>query len=88
MTTLTHDAFLDLVYHDDDLVRAEFDAIVAAAWPDPPEPPPPAAPPAPDDHPSGPPGPPEWEAPGALRTRLPEHPRRGRQRAPPVRPES
>jgi len=92
VTTLTHDAFVDLVCRDDDLVRAEFDAIVAG-WdalpepPEPPAPPPPAAPPAPRDRPA------PWAmSPGrpvadTRRTRLPEpeRPRHGRQRAPPAR---
>ena len=30
------DQFLDLIYADADLLTAEFDAIIAAAWPDPP----------------------------------------------------
>jgi hypothetical protein len=41
-TTLSGiDAFLDVVCGDEDWVRAEFDAIVAANWPgaEPPEPP-------------------------------------------------
>jgi hypothetical protein len=86
MTTLIRDAFLDLVFQDEDLVRAEFDAIVAAAWPEPPAPPPPAAPPAPDDHPAGAPVSHGWWPPGGRRMTLPEpaRPRRGRQRAPPT----
>jgi len=32
--------FLDLICNDTDLLAAEFDAIIAAAWPDPPEQPP------------------------------------------------
>ncbi|GGN95074.1 hypothetical protein GCM10010112_84980 [Actinoplanes lobatus] len=38
------DAFIDLVCQDDDLLRAEFDALVAASWHTPPGPPPPAPP--------------------------------------------
>jgi hypothetical protein len=84
MTTLTRDAFADLVYQDDDLVRAEFDAIVAAAWPEPPLPPPPAAPPAPGDRP---PARHRWWEPGVrlIRRPVPGQRRRGRQRAPPDR---
>jgi len=33
------DAFLDLVYADDELLRAEFDALISAAWPNTPDPP-------------------------------------------------
>ena len=47
------DAFVDLICQDDDLVRAEFDALVAASWDTPPGPPPPAPPrrpPAGADH--------------------------------------
>jgi len=86
MTTLTRDAFVDLVCQDDDLVRAEFDAIVAAAWPEPPAPPPPPAPPGPGDRPAAEPGPPGWREPGVRYVKLPK-PRRlrhGRQRAPPI----
>jgi hypothetical protein len=39
--------FTDLISEDDDLVRAEFDALIAATWPPPPTAPPPPAPPAP-----------------------------------------
>jgi hypothetical protein len=91
MRTLTRDAFLDVVLEDEDLLRAEFDAIVADAVlpgpPGPPAPPPPAAPPAPRDRPAPRPGSPGWPVPSARRSRLPdpERPRRGRQRAPPTR---
>jgi hypothetical protein len=47
------EAFSDLISGDDDLVRAEFDALIAAGWPEPPPSPPPPAPSAAD--PSGPP---------------------------------
>jgi hypothetical protein len=42
--TAVRDAFVDLICQDDDLVRAEFDALVAASWHTPPGPPPPAPP--------------------------------------------
>jgi len=51
------DAFIDLVYQDEDLVRAEFDALVAAAW-DTPPPLPPALPQPADPAPGWPVGPP------------------------------
>jgi hypothetical protein len=34
------DAFADVVYQDDEFVRIEFDAIMAASWDTPPPPPP------------------------------------------------
>lgn len=37
--TPVDEEFLDLLLGEDDLVRAEFDAIIAAEWPDPPRPP-------------------------------------------------
>jgi len=38
------DAFVDLICQDDELLRAEFDALIAASWQTPPGPPPPAPP--------------------------------------------
>jgi len=38
------EAFTDLISGDEDLVRAEFDALIAASWQQPPPPPPPAPP--------------------------------------------
>jgi len=38
------DAFIDLICQDDDLLRAEFDALIAASWDPPPAAPPPAPP--------------------------------------------
>ena len=32
--TAVEEEFLELVYGDEDLLRAEFDAIIAAEWPD------------------------------------------------------
>jgi hypothetical protein len=84
----TRDAFLSLLCQDDELVRAEFDAIIAAAWStEPPPPPPVPAPPGPDDRPTGWPIGSGWpERPGRT-ARLPVPPRRlrGRQRSPPMR---
>jgi hypothetical protein len=45
------DRFADLVCRDEEWLRAEFDAIVAAEWGAPPPAPPPA-PPGPDDRPA------------------------------------
>ena len=50
--------FADLVCQDEEWLRAEFDAIVAAEWGAPPPAPPPA-PPGPDDRP---PAGPAWPA--------------------------
>ena len=47
-------AFTDLICGDDDLVRAEFDALIRASW----HPPVPAAPPAPSATGPSDPGPP------------------------------
>ncbi|WP_412747452.1 hypothetical protein [Krasilnikovia sp. M28-CT-15] len=49
--TPVEDAFIDLVCADDDLVRGEFDALIAASWPTPPAVPP--VPPRPVPWPSG-----------------------------------
>jgi len=78
-------AFADLVYADQQLVDAEFDALIAASYGKPPAPPPPAPPRVPPrpgiPHPPVPrplPGPPATTP--ALATG-PEH---GRQRSPPA----
>ncbi|MGI5215689.1 hypothetical protein [Plantactinospora sp. CA-290183] len=42
-----HEAFVELVQHDDDLMRAEFDALIDACWHTPPPPPPARPQPAP-----------------------------------------
>ena len=72
--------FTDLVSHDEDLVRAEFDALIDAAW----HTPPPADPPAPAA--SDPAGRPPAAAPGPAHQvrdgRTPEAPADG-QRSPP-----
>jgi hypothetical protein len=86
--TATRDAFLDVVCRDEELLRAEFEAIIGASWPGSSEPPasPPPAPPGPADR--QPPGPerPDWPAPSTRAARLPVPPRlwRGRQRSPPA----
>jgi len=82
MSTVIEDSFLDLVCQDEDLLRAEFDALIAASWHLPP-PPPPAVP-----RPAG--RPPHWppaplpEPPRPARTPR-EAPRLRRQRSPPPR---
>jgi hypothetical protein len=79
------DEFVDLICQDDELVRAEFDALVAACWD---IAPPPARPPAPPR--------PAWRPPGwpveSLRNVAPPPPpspplgrRYNRQRSPPNR---
>jgi hypothetical protein len=76
----TRTAFLDLVYQDPDLVRAEFDALIAASWQSPP--PPPAATPRPADRPAHWPSAPRPE-PLPPHPRVPEGRRVTRQRSPP-----
>jgi hypothetical protein len=80
VTTATVDAFLDLVLSDDDLMRAEFDALVAATW-DAPPPPPPARP-APGDRPPAWPSSPAPAPTGPVDRRPPIR-RITRQRSPP-----
>lgn len=78
--------FLAIVCADDDLIRAEFAAIIAAGWDGAADEPPPARPPRPD-----PPGRPRQLVP-ARRPRPPEPPHRpgfggwARQRSPPPAP--
>ena len=68
------ETFMDLVCNDDELVRAEFDALVGAVW-HPPVPPAPPAPRAPAPPGSGPGGPGEAGDPGAgARERRPTGP--------------
>jgi hypothetical protein len=81
-TGTVDEVFLDLVANDDDLVRAEFDALIAASW-DAPPPPPPAVP-APADRPPGWPEPSPAE-PARLADRHVPARRPTRQRSPPVR---
>jgi hypothetical protein len=75
------DAFLDLVSRDDDLVRAEFDGLVAACWQDPPPSFP--APPRPHGRPPAWPAPPPAQPPAPAPV-PPPAPARGRQRSPPT----
>lgn len=78
-----HDAFLDLLCEDQDLVDAEFNELIAASWT-----PPPPAPQAPSE-PADRPPPPGWPAAAAgppppaspLAARI----RTARQRSPPAR---
>jgi len=79
----TDDAFLDLVCRDEELVRAEFDALIAASWHLPP-PPPPAAP-RPADRPPGWPVAPAPGPPPMSRRSAPSGARFNRQRSPPRR---
>jgi hypothetical protein len=77
-------AFADVVYADQQLVDAEFDALIAASYGKPPAPPPapPRVPPRPGNpHPPAPrplPGPP------ATTPSLATGPEHGRQRSPPA----
>lgn len=78
------DAFLDIICHDEELLRAEFDALVAASWDEPPPPPPPPAGPRPADNP-----PPRPAAPTATEQEVPPRSHRPapagrRQRSPPA----
>jgi hypothetical protein len=83
--TVARDAFVDLLCQDEDLVRAEFDAIIAAAWPVPPMPPALPAPPGSDERPPRWPIRPGWTDLSARTARLLAPPPRwrGRQRSPP-----
>ena len=86
LTDTLEQQFLELVYADEDLVRAEFEAIIAAEWPTPPPARPPLRRPA-----SRPPTPPagHWRRVERKRpARRPRHPGIGgwvRQRSPPDR---
>jgi len=80
------EAFTDLISGDEDWVRAEFDALIAASWQQPPPPPPPAPPEADPPVPSAPlDGSDEWPAhPPASAVEGGDHLRNtGCQRAPP-----
>jgi len=79
--------FADLVCRDEEWLRAEFDAIVAAEWGAPPPAPPPA-PPGPDDRPAAGPAWPTGDRPEPGSRRRTDAvavglPGRYRQRAPP-----
>jgi len=43
------EAFTELISHDEELVRTEFDALINASWQQPPPPSPPAVPPTPPE---------------------------------------
>jgi hypothetical protein len=85
--------FLDLVCSDEDLLRAEFDAIIAAGWPStatarPPDRPPGPRPPAPDPPGRGPganPTPVASGGPRASRRPVRQAPGWDRPRSPPPR---
>ncbi|HZP51976.1 hypothetical protein [Actinocrinis sp.] len=80
--TRAPDTFIDLICGDDELVRAEFDALIRECWPgDPPGPPP--HPPA--SHPRGTYRP-RGSAPAPAITRAPAARHIASQRAPPGRP--
>jgi len=87
-TVPVEDELLDLVLSDPELLRAEFEAIIAASWPDPPNPPPPTrpAPPAEAPNPSEPGtrrSPLSRSGPGDPRPGCPRPAAAGRQRSPP-----
>jgi hypothetical protein len=84
--TLVDTAFLDLLCHDEELLRAEFDELISAGWPTPPPPPPPPAMPRPAERPPWWTGPTLLAQPGAAAGR-PAGPadERHRQRSPPRR---
>jgi len=80
--TRAPDTFIDLICGDDELVRAEFDALIRECWPgDPPGPPlhPPASRPHGTDRPRG-------SAPAPAITGAPAPRHLASQRAPPRRP--
>lgn len=83
---VTHDQFVELLCADEDLLRAEFDAIIAEEWPSPP----PADPdPGADDHGAPHPDRRRREAGAVPPPRRPRHPGVGgwaRQRSPPAGP--
>ncbi|HTX28087.1 MAG TPA: hypothetical protein VME19_13830 [Streptosporangiaceae bacterium] len=88
MDLSTHEAdaaFADLVYADQQLVDAEFDALIAASYGEPPAPPPPAPPRVPP-RPGipGPPVPRPLPGPAAAIPSLATGPEHGRQRSPPA----
>jgi hypothetical protein len=80
------EVFVDLVLDDDDLMRAEFDALIAACWDSPSEPPS-RKPSPPGDGWAGRP-PPRWlprhrsTLPGSVAAQMPQR----RQRGPPPQP--
>ncbi|MCU7727088.1 hypothetical protein ODJ79_25455 [Actinoplanes sp. KI2] len=78
--TAAGQAFVDLVCADDELMRAEFDALIAASWPSPP-----AVPPVPPRRPAPWPGGPALPPGEAARPPIHHIPDTSwrRQRAPP-----
>jgi hypothetical protein len=79
-------AFADVVYADQQLVDADFDALIAACYGKPPAPPPPAPPRVPP-RPGIPCPPSRRPSPGPAAVTCPAtRPARGRQRSPPVHP--
>jgi hypothetical protein len=90
-TRETDATFTDLICADQQWLREEFDALIAASFDEPPVPPPPTPPPpTPRRVPPRPghPGPPSWRpAPGPVATTFPvAGPAHGRQRSPPASP--
>jgi len=81
----TDDEFIDLICQDEELLRAEFDALIAASWLTPPPPPPPPAPPRPTPPPDRRTGPVDAEEPAPLQGSVPAA-RWNRQRSPPGLP--
>jgi hypothetical protein len=83
-TREAHAAFADVVYADQQLVDAEFDALIAASYGEPPAPPPPAPPRVPP-RPGIPRPPVPRPLPGPAATTSPAiGPEHGRQRSPPA----
>jgi hypothetical protein len=82
----SHDAFLDLIYQDEELLRADFDALIAASWP-----PSPPSPPTQSQPAGQPPGWPtaahDLSAANPIRE-VPTWPQFNRQRAPPKHPDT
>lgn len=77
------EAFLDLILRDEQLLRAEFDALIAASWnPPPPSPP---APSAPTDRPPGRPVTPYPDVAAWPGRAVPARAAPNRQRSPPSR---
>ncbi|TCC24372.1 hypothetical protein [Kribbella sindirgiensis] len=78
------EAFLDLMLADDELVHAEFDALIAACWESPSEPPLDKPCPPGGGHPARPPSRRTRRGAGGLGRLLPRRPA-GRARGPPRR---
>jgi hypothetical protein len=87
LTTREADAaFADLICADQQLVDAEFDALISASFGEPPAPPPPAPPRVPP-RPGSTPPPSRRPSPGpAVLTSPATRPVHGRQRSPPAHP--